>query len=65
MPKTNAEAIRPGSIFRAWDTSWRVKANDTLNRTMDLESPETGEHKRIRYQPGQEIFLRWSPANRI
>lgn len=62
MPARNAEAIRPGSLLKAWSIVWKVTANDTLSRTLDLKSVEGPQQtKRIRYAPGQEIFLRWEP----
>lgn len=64
MPKRNAEAIRPSSILHAWDVTWRVLENDTLGRRILLgEIGNLGNQKRVRYQPGQELFLRWEPHN--
>lgn len=64
MPKQTAEAVRPGSIFRAWDTSWKVLENDTLSRRMTLAEVDNPSHRKlITYHPGQEIFVRWAPFN--
>jgi hypothetical protein len=66
MPNRNAEAIRPSSILHAWDTTWKVLENNTLDRTLILGDIEDPLHrKKVRYAPGQEIFLRWEPINRI
>jgi len=64
MPKRNAEAIRPSSILHAWEITWRVLENDTLGRSMLLgEIGKLSNQKRVRYTPGQVIFLRWEPHN--
>jgi len=65
MPKRNAEAIRPSSILHAFEVTWRVTGNDTLDRLLELESIDPPHRtKRVRYQPGQEIFLRWEPFDK-
>jgi hypothetical protein len=66
MPKQNCFAVRPDSILHAWETTWRVLENDTLAQTLLLgEIGNLGHQKRVRYTPGQEIFLRWEPQTRI
>lgn len=65
MPNQNCFAVRPGSILRAWDTTWKVLENDTLQMTLilsDIDDP--GHRKKVRYHSGQEIFLRWEPQTR-
>jgi hypothetical protein len=61
----NAFAVRPRSIFRAWDKSWKVLSNDTLSMTLSLIELDAAhpERKRVHYHPGQEIRLRWAPFN--
>lgn len=63
MPKQNCFAVRPGSKLRAFDEDWKVAENDTLAMTLLLENAR-GTQKRVRYTPGQEIFLRWEPQTR-
>ena len=64
MPRQNVFAVRPGSILRAWDTTWKVLENDTLDQTLLLgEIENLGHRKLVRYRAGQEIFVRWSPHN--
>lgn len=64
MTKVNAEAIRPGTTFQAWEKVWRVLKNDTLNRQMVLED-EDGFGKVLRYAPGITINCRSVPYYRI
>lgn len=61
MPKVNCYAARPGSILRAWDKSWKILDNDTLNHILILGEVDGTAQKRVRYHPGDEIFLRWVP----
>lgn len=64
MPKANTFAVRPGSILHAWDTTWKVLENNTLDQYLILGEIDNLSHrKRIRYHPGDEIFLRWIPHN--
>ena len=64
MPRLNGEAIRPGSLLFAWDRLWKVYKNDTLNRVLTLRADSNPRiRKRVRYQPGQHITLRWVPYN--
>lgn len=66
MPNRNCFSIRPSSILRAWDTTWKVLENDTLAQTLTLgDIEEPGHRKKVRYSAGQEIFLRWEPQTRI
>lgn len=65
MPRMNTFSARPGSILKAWDTTWKIIENDTLNMTILLEAiDEPGHRKKVRYHPGDEIFLRWVPHQR-
>lgn len=61
----NAFAVRPRSILRAWDKSWKVLSNDTLSMTLRLVELDAAhpEHKTVRYRAGQEVRLRWAPFN--
>lgn len=62
MPKRNCEAVRPTSILHAWDTTWKVLENDTLGRKLILAAIDDPLHRKlVRYDAGQEIFLRWEP----
>lgn len=65
MPRVNTYSARPGSILRAWDTTWKILENDTLECYLILGEIDNLSHrKRVRYRPGDEIFLRWVPHNR-
>jgi hypothetical protein len=61
----NAFAVRPRSIFRAWDRTWKVLKNDTLSMTLSVIELDaaTPVRKTVHYRPGQEIHLRWAPFN--
>ena len=66
MPRVNTFAARPGSLLRAWDTTWRIIENNTLDQYLILEDIDRrSNRKRVRYQPGDEIFLRWIPHRHV
>lgn len=66
MPRMNCYSARPGSIVHIFDKTWKILENNTLECYLILGEINNLTHrKRIRYTPGQEIFLRWVPHNRI
>ena len=44
-------AIRPGEKIKIAEEVWKVVANDTLNRTLDLKA-DNGWSKRVKYPIG-------------
>jgi len=36
MPKQNCFSVRPGSILVAWETTWKVLENNTLEQYLIL-----------------------------
>lgn len=66
MPKQNCFAVRPGSILVAWETTWKVLENNTLEQYLILGEVDHLTHrKRVRYSSGQTLFLRWEPHDRL
>lgn len=61
MTKHMAVALRPGSKFRAWDKRWKVVANNTLDRVLELKEVSGTDTKRVRYSYTTEITCYWVP----
>lgn len=62
----NCEAVRPGTYIQAWDTVWKVRSNDTLERVLLIQDTKRPTNrKRVHYQPGQLIRIIRSTHNRI
>ena len=58
--------IRPGTIIGIKGEAYKVTHNYTLDQIIFLKrmaSPHLT--KTLRYTPGQEIHVRWTPDNRI
>jgi len=58
-----AVALRPGSIFHAFDKLWKVTGNDTLNQILELREYRGSATKRLRYRSTTVINCRWVPFN--
>lgn len=62
MPRVNTYAARPGSLFSFKDRVYKITENDTLDCILTARALEVPRDTiRLRYRPGDEIFLRWAP----
>lgn len=63
--RQNCYSLRPGTILGYKGRSWKVIANDTLERRITIRTLEAPwERKTFLYAPGQELEVRWSPDTR-
>lgn len=65
MHRTAAVALRPGSIFRAFNRVWKVTANDTLNRKLSVREYKGRDTKVFNYKADKLITCLHVPFSQI